>query len=122
MFSMAIAETMPTRIDLELFEAARAKGARASRSAAQQLAHWARIGRAIESAPEINQRRIESVLAGQMAYDALPAEEQSVVRAAWDQRIANRIATLDLVPLLASQPGGFVESDASGNLVEHFPR
>jgi len=122
MVVMAIAQTTPTRFESDLFEAARAKGARVSRSAAQQLAHWARIGRAIESAPEVNQRLIERVLAGQAQYDGLNAEEKSVARAVWDQRIANRIENLDLTPMLANRHGGWVEADAAGNLIEHFPK
>lgn len=36
---------MPTRVDGDLFDAAKSVGAIASRSAAQQISHWARIGR-----------------------------------------------------------------------------
>jgi hypothetical protein len=37
------------RIEAELFEAARTDGALMSRSAAQQIEHWARMGAALES-------------------------------------------------------------------------
>ena len=37
------------RVKAELFEAARAEGALMSRSAAQQIEHWARMGAALES-------------------------------------------------------------------------
>jgi hypothetical protein len=57
--------TMPTRINQELFEAARSAGERMSRSAAQQLDHWARLGRELERSPGITLDAIERVLAGQ---------------------------------------------------------
>ncbi len=41
--------SMPTRIDGDLFEAAKRAGRVNSRSAAQQLDHWARIGRELEA-------------------------------------------------------------------------
>ena len=72
---------MPTRIDGELFEAAKSIGAVTSRSAAQQIAYWARIGREIEAAPSTNQRDIQRVLAGQSEYDSLSERGQAVVRA-----------------------------------------
>src|SRR5881394_1846291 len=59
----------PTRVDQSLFEAARAAGALYSRSAAQQLAHWARLGRELEASPSVTQDAIARVLAGQALYD-----------------------------------------------------
>ena len=46
---MARASTTPTRFDAGLFESAQAAGERAHRSAAQQLAHWARLGKELEA-------------------------------------------------------------------------
>ncbi len=39
-----------TRFAADLFDSAAAEGARQSRSAKQQLDHWARVGRAVSSA------------------------------------------------------------------------
>ena len=38
-----------TRFDADLFDSAAAEGARQSRSAKQQLDHWARVGRAVSA-------------------------------------------------------------------------
>ncbi|MGI8947595.1 MAG: TA system antitoxin ParD family protein [Ornithinimicrobium sp.] len=40
-----------------------------SRSAAQQINHWARIGRELEASGKVSQRDIEAVLAGDGSYD-----------------------------------------------------
>src|SRR4051794_116606 len=91
---------MPTRIDQALFDAARAAGELHSRSAAQQLDHWARIGRELESSPAVTHDAISRVLAGQAPYDALDDRAQAMVRAAWDEQIAQRAAGLDLTDRL----------------------
>ena len=107
---------MPTRIDGALFAAAKSSGARNSRSAAQQLDHWARIGRELEASTTLRHREIEAVLAGGGAYDALQEREQAVVRAAWDEGLAERLDTFDLRQVIAAQGVGWVENDDQGNL------
>ena len=111
--------TTPARIDSDLFEAARASGVLHSRSAAQQLAHWARIGRAFESSPAVDLRAVEAVLAGDLEYDALAGREQDAVRAAWDEKIADRLARLDLARRFRDAGVAWVEADDDGNVVEH---
>ncbi|MHB1925004.1 MAG: TA system antitoxin ParD family protein [Acidimicrobiales bacterium] len=76
-----------------------------SRSAAQQVAHWARIGREIEAAAGISHREIAAVLDGSGRYDALSAKEQAVVRAEWAARMAARRQGLDLSAELAARDG-----------------
>jgi hypothetical protein len=73
----------PIRIDAELLDAAKHVGHRQSRSAAQQIAHWARLGREVEASRMISVHAVNSVLEGHASYDDLPAEDQAVVRAAW---------------------------------------
>ncbi|MEO7373717.1 MAG: hypothetical protein ABIW36_07410, partial [Terrimesophilobacter sp.] len=85
-------KTMPTRIDGDLFGAAKVAGEAQSRSAAQQLDHWARIGRELEASPTITHDAINKVLAGQASYDSLPENAQAMVRVAWDEQISARIA------------------------------
>lgn len=76
-----IMATTPTRIDDELYESAKVVASLMSRSAAQQLAHWARIGREIEAGASVSQRSIAAALAGRLPYDELTPHEQAVVRA-----------------------------------------
>lgn len=108
---------MPTRVDGALFEAAKSSGLIHSRSAAQQLAHWARIGREFESSAGVSARDVEAVLAGDGSYDRLHEREQAVVRAGWDERLAERIETFDLGAVIEQQGVGWAENDDDGNLV-----
>ncbi|RFA10752.1 hypothetical protein B7R54_17230 [Subtercola boreus] len=116
-------KTMPTRIDGELFESAKAAGEVQSRSAAQQLDHWARIGREFESSPTVTHTAITEVLAGVSSYDDLRDSEQAVVRVAWNDRVAARIAELDFTDELLEAGLPWAEADADGNviMVNHRP-
>lgn len=113
----AAMSTMPTRVDRGLFEAARAAGELHSRSAAQQLAHWARLGREMEASPAVTQDTIARVLAGQALYDDLPDPGQAVVRVAWDDRVAATLAELDFTDRLRAAGKPWPEADEDGSLV-----
>lgn len=108
----------PTRIDDELFEEAKLVGSLMSRSAAQQIAHWAKIGRELESAEGVSTRAVAEVLAQRSSYDALTEEEQAIVRAEWSERIEERRAALDLPSKFAAQGRSWVELDDDGEVVE----
>jgi len=112
-----MATTSPTRIDDDLFASAKAVGEVMSRSASQQVSHWARIGRELEAAASVSQRSVAGVLAGERSYDRLTAEEQAVVRAEWSERIDARIASLDLARSFAAEDRSFVELDDDGRVV-----
>lgn len=118
MWSMA---TMPTRIDRGLFEDARAAGEVHSRSAAQQLDHWARIGRALETSPAVTHDAIDRVLSGAASYDILSGPEQALVRATWDDEIARRTAALNLSGRLRKEGVPWAEADSDGNVVTRDP-
>lgn len=92
-----------------------------SRSIAQQIAHWARIGRELETSQSVSQRAIARVLECEAPYDGLNAEEQAVVRAAWVEHMAERREALDLAAEFIAQERSFVELDENGNIVEHRP-
>ena len=112
-----MATTSPTRIDDELYASAKVVGPMMSRSAAQQIAHWARIGREIEAADSISQRAIAEVLVGHRAYDALTAQEQAVIRAEWAERIEARRSVLNLEQEYIEQGRTYVELDDDGEVV-----
>ena len=59
-----MATTIPTRVDRDLLDSARIVGDRLSRSAPQQLAHWARIGREIELGSSVTQSTVADALSG----------------------------------------------------------
>jgi hypothetical protein len=114
-----MATTSPTRIDNELYASAKLVGGVMSRSAAQQIAHWARIGRELESSHSVSHSTIADVLAGRREYDALTEREQAVVRAEWTERIGARREELNLADEFASAGRSYVELDADGNVVHH---
>ena len=109
--------TMPTRIDGDLFEAAKAAGAVMSRSAAQQLTHWARLGRELEASRGISHADIERVLAGELPYDSLADPDQAVVRTEWDERIDAARESLDLAAEFRAAGETWSEVDDDGAVV-----
>lgn len=112
---------MPTRIDGDLFEAAKAAGRVHSRSAAQQLDHWARIGRELEASPAVTHDAIERVLTGRAAYDEVNDQAQAVVRATWDEQITARIAGLDFTERLEASGLPWAEGDEDGDVIVRGP-
>lgn len=109
--------SVPTRVDEELYEAAKTSGAINSRSAAQQIAHWARIGRQFEQSPSASQSEIEAVLAHRQSYDEIGAREQAVVRAGWMEGVRNRIARINLEEEFRAAGESWSEADEDGNVV-----
>jgi hypothetical protein len=112
---------VPTRFAADLFESAQAEGARESRSAKQQLDHWARVGRSVSMHQTIARRRIEAVLAGEIDLDELSDEERVVANAELDTAIEERARTASFGPQLGAAGVVTVALDADGHLVEHRP-
>ena len=111
----------PIRLDAELVAAARLAAKTMSRSVAQQIAHWARLGRALEASPDICVRAIREVLSGAGDYDALSPQEQAVVRARWSARMQELREGLRLDRELREQGMAYAELDDSGAVVIREP-
>mgnify|MGYP001602215174 CR=1 FL=1 len=94
--------TQPVRISPDLFESARRVGESQERSTAQQLSHWARIGREIENSSTLSVAGFGR-LADAATYDQLDPATQALVRASWEEGVQSRIAGLDLRALFAEQ-------------------
>lgn len=109
----------PTRIEAELYDAAKAVGPGMSRSAAQQINHWARIGRELEAAEGVSQRDIARVLAGRDSYDSLNAHEQALVRAEWEERMTETRKGLDFEAEFLADGESWVDADTEGRTVVH---
>lgn len=108
----------PIRIDAELLETAKLVGGRQSRSAAQQIAHWARVGREVEASRSISAHAIAAVLAGRGAYDALDSEDQALVRAEWTNRLDEVAGGIDLASeFVATGRRTWIDVAADGTLV-----
>lgn len=88
--------TVTVRVDAQLVESATTSGPSQDRSGEQQLEHWARIGREVETAPGVSHRDVNRVLAGNSSYDDLNDMEQAIVRATWEERMTSARASLNL--------------------------
>src|SRR5690606_36478097 len=93
-----------------------------SRSASQQVVHWARIGRENEASSSISHREIAAVLAGSRSYDDLDPKEQAVVRAEWSARMEAARDELDLAEDFTRAGRSWVELDEEGAVVERDGR
>jgi len=113
-----MATTSPARIEDELYASAKLAGDALSRSASQQIAHWARIGREIQASASISHREIADVLAGRVSYDGLDPKEQAVVRAEWAERMSVYREELDLTKRFVAEGRTWVEFGDDGRLVE----
>jgi hypothetical protein len=109
--------TSPMRVDDDLYASAKDAGAVQSRSASQQITHWARIGRELEQSPSVSHRRIQEVLDGAARYDDLTVDEQAVVRSEWAERMDERRRGLDMADVLGVDGDGWVELDDDGDVV-----
>ncbi len=116
-----MATTPPTRVDEDVYVAARTVAAGSNRSTAQQISYWARIGRELERSKSVSVRDIESVLEGRASYDELDPREQALVRAAWSTRMADVRAQLDLAADFTEEGRSWVEADEDGNVIHREP-
>lgn len=109
------------RFSADLVEAALVEGARQSRSARQQLDHWARVGRAVTSIESAGRSRVEAALAGRLPMGRLSAEEMVVVNAEISVAIEESLAHSRYGDRLAEAGVTTVALDSDGRLIEHRP-
>lgn len=109
----------PTRVAADLFESATVEGARSSRSAKQQIDHWARVGRAVSMTQTAARRRVEAALAGELDERELSSEERIVLDAELDAAISERGRTTDFGARLAKRGVTTVALDDAGVLTRY---
>jgi hypothetical protein len=110
-----------TRVAADLMESATVEGARQSRSAKQQLDHWARVGRAVSSHQSASRRRVEAAMAGELDLDALTPEEGVVFNAEISAAIQESLAGTDYGDVLAAGGITMVALNDAGQIVEYWP-
>jgi ParD-like antitoxin of type II bacterial toxin-antitoxin system len=110
-----------TRFAADLVDSAAAEGARQSRSAKQQLDHWARVGRAVSSQHTASRRRVEAALAGQLGTSELTLEEGVVFNAEISAAIEESLADTHYGDVLAARGITTVALNQAGDIVEHRP-
>lgn len=118
---MADALDRVTRVASDLMDSAAAEGARQSRSAKQQLDHWARVGRAVSSQHTASRRRVEAALAGHLATGELTVEEGVVFNAEISAAIEQSLVHANYGATLAGQGVTTVALNEDGDVVEHRP-
>lgn len=112
---------MPVRLDAEIVDAARDVAKTMSRSVAQQISHWARLGRSLESAPGVSAEAIVAVLQGPGSYDQLSAEEQALVRAQQAARVELLRAGLRMDLVKGQNGEAYAELNEHGEVITHAP-
>lgn len=116
-----MSEDRVTRFAADLVDSAAAEGARQSRSAKQQLDHWARVGRAVSSQHTVSRRRVEAALAGDLAMSELTVEEGVVFNAEISAAIDESLARTNYGDVLAARGITTVALNEAGDIVEHRP-
>lgn len=110
-----------TRFARDLFDSAVVEGARQSRSAKQQLDHWARVGRAVTARTDAARRRLEAVMAGDLPDTALTGDEATALDAEITAAVEERAAAVNIGQILAARGITYVALDDAGALVEYHP-
>ena len=118
---MASTADRVTRVAADLLDSAAVEGARQSRSAKQQLDHWARVGRAVSSQQTVARRRVESALAGDLELGELSVEEGVVFNAEIAAAVQEKLAESNYGKLLADRGITTVALNEEGEIVEHRP-
>ena len=118
---MASTADRVTRVAADLLDSAAVEGARQSRSAKQQLDHWARVGRAVSSQQTAARRRVESALAGHLELRELSVEEGVVFNAEIGAAVQEKLAESNYGKLLAERGITTVALNEEGEIVEHRP-
>ncbi len=112
----------PIRIDDGIYASAKAVALAMDCSAAQQVSHWARIGREMERSREIPHREIAAVLNGEAHYDDLEdPRAQAIVRASWAEQMKQWREALDLEAEFIAKGLPYAELNESGEVVVHDP-
>jgi hypothetical protein len=109
------------RVAADLVDSAAAEGARQSRSAKQQLDHWARVGRAVSSQHTAARRRVEAALADELPLRELSDEEGAVFNAEISTAIEESLARTNYGDALADRGITMVALTDAGDLVEYWP-
>jgi hypothetical protein len=107
----------PLRLDADLVKEAGDAAPSMSRSVAQQIAYWARLGRELERSPDVSLKAVAATLAGRERYDSLTPKDQAVVRALWDERMRAIRDSLDLEGELVESGYRFAELGPGGDVV-----
>lgn len=66
-------------------------------------------------------RAVDAVLAGKGGYDDLTADEQAVVRTAWQERVDDLVERVDVGQQRLNDGKTYLALDEGGALIRHHP-
>ena len=118
---MKVVTDRPTRVAADLMDAAAVEGERQSRSAKQQLDHWARVGRAVSAHSSASRQRVEAALRGALPDRDLTADERVVFNAEVDAAISETTRSIRFGEVLAARGVTTVALDDEGRLTRYHP-
>jgi hypothetical protein len=110
-----------TRVAADLMDSASVEGARQSRSAKQQLDHWARVGRAVSSHQSASRHRVEAAMAGELDLANLDVDEGVVFNAEVTAAIEESLNRADYGEVLSARGLTLVALNDDGEIIEYRP-
>lgn len=113
--------TRPVRVAADLFHDAMLAGDANSRSAAQQIDYWARVGREVVTAESAARDRIVNAVAGHAPLSLWNAEERVLANAEIDTAIETTAASVDFAARLAAEGVATVTMNADGQMIRRDP-
>jgi hypothetical protein len=111
--------TQSTRIAKDLLDAAEVEGEREHRSMAQQIEHWARVGREFTMHDASGRRVIELAIKNAPVDLRFEGVVRAALEAETNARIQERMLTTPIAKILAREGVDTVSLDDQGRLVEY---
>lgn len=111
----------PTRVNWDLAAVAASVAPSESRTVAEQINYWARIGMQVERSGTLANRRVLAAAAGEAQFSALDEQERTAAHALVDARISERVAKDRFGPAARATGQMTVSLDDEGNLIEIAP-
>lgn len=118
---MSKRRSVPTRVNADIATSAAAVATQESRTFAEQVNHWARIGMQVERSGSIANRRVLAVAAGEASFSTLDDDERTVAHAIIDAGIAERAAKHRFGPDARAAGNTTVALDEDGSVIEIAP-
>lgn len=115
---MARTASTPTRVAADVAAVAAAVAPSESRTVAEQINHWARIGMQVERSGTVATRKVLAVAAGEAQFSTLDPQERETAHSIIDAEIAERVANERFGPAARMAGRTTVSLDDDGNLIE----
>lgn len=115
---MAKPSSTPTRVAPDVAASAASVASAESRSVAEQINYWVRIGMQVERSTSVANRQVLAVVAGDTQFSTLTPEDRAVAHATIDARMATRVSGERFGPAARKAGRVTVAVDDDGNLIE----